>query len=86
LNGIGRANYKDIIYEGQFVQDKWHGYGRAIFKDGSYHVGFWENDKKCGKGVTFRFDKKTGEISEEKGVWDKNGKLINNLDTEESKK
>jgi hypothetical protein len=36
--------------------------------------------------VTFRFDKKTGEISEEKGVWDKNGKLINNLDTEESKK
>jgi hypothetical protein len=84
LNGIGRANYKDIIYEGQFVKDKWHGYGRAIFKDGSYHVGFWENDKKCGKGVTIRVDKKTGETFEEKGIWDKNGKLIHNSDTEEN--
>lgn len=62
LNGIGRANYRDIIYEGQFVKDKWHGYGRAIFKDGSYHIGFWQNDKKCGHGLSVRYDKKSGEI------------------------
>ena len=40
--------------------DKWHGFGRAIFKDGSYHIGYWKNDKKCGWGTTYKLDKKTG--------------------------
>jgi hypothetical protein len=31
LNGLGRANYKDIISEGQFRDDSLHGYGRAIY-------------------------------------------------------
>jgi hypothetical protein len=40
--------------------DKWNGFGRAIFKDGSYHLGYWKNDKKYGCGTTYRFDKKSG--------------------------
>lgn len=31
IHGLGRANYRNIIYEGQFFNDKWHGFGRAIF-------------------------------------------------------
>jgi hypothetical protein len=31
INGIGRANYKNMVYEGQFVDDMWDGYGRAIY-------------------------------------------------------
>ena len=76
LHGLGRANYRNIIYEGQFFNDKWHGFGRAIFQDGSYHIGYWANDKKCGWGITTRKDKRTGEIVREEGHWDKNGKPI----------
>ena len=56
--------------------DKWHGFGRAIFKDGSYHIGYWKNDKKFGWGTTYKLDKKTGFFVQEKGIWDDNGKLI----------
>lgn len=43
LCGIGR----DIVpggdvYEGQLVNNKAHGYGRKIFKDGNVLVGYWQ--------------------------------------------
>ena len=93
LHGIGRANYKNIIYEGQFKNDKWCGYGRAIFQDGRYHIGFWENDRKNGPGKSVRRikSKRTqedgtsgSEIEDlreetEVGVW-KNDVLVQKLD------
>ena len=87
MNGIGRANYKNIIYEGQFKNDKWCGYGRAIFQDGRYHVGFWQNDRKNGPGKTVKKVKKkdegTGETlgaedETEVGVW-QNDVLVQKL-------
>ena len=88
MAGIGRANYKNIIYEGQFKNDKWCGYGRAIFQDGRYHIGFWQNDRKNGPGKTVRRikkkDEETGETmgredETEVGVW-QNDVLIQKLD------
>ena len=76
LHGIGRANYRNILYEGQFVNDRWHGYGRAIFQDGSYHIGYWADDKKCGWGVSTRKHRRTGEKIVEQGHWDRNGCAI----------
>ena len=70
LNGLGRSNYRNIIYEGQFVNDSWHGLGRAIFQDGRYHYGFWKKDRRNGPGKTVRFDKKTKRWIEEEGYWE----------------
>ena len=38
-------------YEGQFRNDKQHGYGRKIFANGEYYVGQFANDKANGNGV-----------------------------------
>ena len=64
-----------MIYEGQFVNDQWHGYGRAIYKDGSYHAGYWKNDIKCGWGLAERKDRrsKIGWFIKEKGIWNSKG-------------
>lgn len=57
----GKGKFKFIngdIYEGEFKNDKFHGYGKFICKE-SYdngdvfeeiYEGYWENDKKHGKG------------------------------------
>jgi hypothetical protein len=68
INGLGRANYGDLIYEGQFVDDKWWGYGRAIYADGRYHEGYFKNDRKNGQGRGIRFDRNEQEKYEE-GFW-----------------
>ena len=77
ITGLGRANYRNIIYEGQLVNDSWDGYGRAIYGDGKYHIGYWKNDRKNGYGKSVRKDKSTGEDLVEEGYWE-NDKLINN--------
>ena len=74
INGLGRANYRDVLYEGQFVDDKWWGYGRAIYADGKYHEGYFKNDRKNGEGKCIKLGKKGQEIVEE-GFWE-NDKYI----------
>ena len=77
ITGIGRANYRNIIYEGQMTNDSWDGYGRAIYSDGKYHIGYWKNDRRNGYGKTVRREKETGENIVEEGYWE-NDKLVNN--------
>ena len=38
------------LYEGCMVDNKREGYGRMIWKDGSYYVGEWLSDYKNGTG------------------------------------
>jgi hypothetical protein len=65
MDGIGRANYTDMIYEGQFKNHCWEGYGRVIYDDGRYHIGFFKGDRKSGPGIAIRPIKaKDGELYE----------------------
>jgi hypothetical protein len=74
MNGIGRGIYGDMIYEGQFRNHCWHGYGRVISDDGRYHIGFFKNDRKSGPGIAIRPAKTKGEANRkwiiEEGVWE----------------
>ncbi|MFM7855569.1 MAG: hypothetical protein ACKO96_27500 [Flammeovirgaceae bacterium] len=39
-----------MLIEGQFINGKSHGFGRAILPDGSYYEGQWIESKKHGFG------------------------------------
>ena len=60
-NGKATEFYSDgnIKYEGDFVNDKFQGYGKFIDKDGNYYIGYWMNNLKHGKGILFN---KNGNI------------------------
>ena len=53
LHGIGRQAWSSNVYDGQFKYGKKSGYGRCIFKEGHYWIGFWDNDKLNGEGKKF---------------------------------
>jgi len=57
---------KKTIYYGEWDIDKniRHGRGVQIWPDGTKYIGYWENDKVCGKGKLFHSD---GDIYE--GDW-----------------
>lgn len=44
LIGFGRKIEADsgVIYEGQFTHDTLNGFGRVIWSDGYYCIGFWK--------------------------------------------
>ena len=37
---------KNLIQEGQFFDYHLNGYGRIIYSDGGYYIGFCKNDEK----------------------------------------
>lgn len=47
--GVGKE-INHIIYEGQFKNDTYHGYGRYIYSNGNYYVGNWQFGKRQGWG------------------------------------
>ena len=49
VTGVGKE-INHIIYEGQFKEDIYHGYGRYIYGNGNYYLGQWENGKRHGWG------------------------------------
>ena len=77
-NGKGKEYYSNgnIMYEGDFVNDKREGNGRYIWEDGENYIGQFKNDLSHGKGTKYysNGDKYTGDW-----VYDKregNGKYI----------
>ena len=54
MTGIGRlARVKDSgieIYEGQLTNGIPNGFGRTVFDNGSYHIGWYNDNKRCGFG------------------------------------
>lgn len=74
MNGLGRANYNNMLYEGYFKNNQLDGYGRQIMKDGTHYTGFFKNDRKHGRGTMVRIerDKESenyGDICVEEGEW-----------------
>lgn len=70
-NGVGVywwAN-SSIIYCGQWLRNMRHGYGRAIYPDGSRYLGYWANDMKHGRG---RYTYPNGSSYD--GMWSNNEK------------
>jgi hypothetical protein len=54
----------NIIYTGNMLNGKQHGYGVQKWADGAKYEGKWENGKTCGYGVFYHSD---GDIY--KGYW-----------------
>ena len=50
---IINVKYKYGIYEGQYQNNKRHGYGKFTFENGEVYLGEWENGLKSGKGTEF---------------------------------
>ena len=52
ITGVGKEidKTKLMIYEGQFKQDVFHGYGRKLFDEGQYYIGNWNEGQMHGKG------------------------------------
>lgn len=49
VTGVGKE-INHIIYEGQFVDDVYNGYGRFIYSNGNYYIGNWVDGKRSGYG------------------------------------
>ena len=48
--GIVYDKNSNIIYEGDFVNDKYEGYGKLIYENGSYYIGSFKNGIPHGEG------------------------------------
>jgi hypothetical protein len=68
-------------YEGEYLNDKKHGFGIFTFKDGRVYEGEWENGKQHGRG---KYKKK--KIMRE-GIWEYGvrTKWLGNKENEEEK-
>ena len=40
----------EIMFEGQWLKNGSHGYGRIIWKEGNYYIGHWKDAKLNGYG------------------------------------
>ena len=50
--GKGKIYYNDgnIKYDGEFIDDKFEGFGKYFSKNGGYYIGEWRGNKPHGKG------------------------------------
>lgn len=63
VQGVGKE-INHIIYEGQFKNDIYHGYGRYIYSNGNFYLGNWVDGKRSGWG---KLVDKSGKVYE--GMW-----------------
>ena len=58
ISGIGTFYFEDMRkYEGQWKNNKMHGYGTIIWPGGDIYEGEFKEDKKCGFGVFYNQNK-----------------------------
>ena len=73
-NCFGKQKITDTfypgVYEGQYLNGKFHGQGTYTWADGNTYAGEWKNNKRHGQGTNTWSD---GTVK--KGIW-KNNKLI----------
>jgi len=75
--GIKYLKNGNILYEGDFINGKFEGYGKFICESGAYYIGQWKNGLSHGKGTMYYSN---GNIKLE-GYWvnnklEGNGKYI----------
>ena len=63
VHGVGKE-INNTIYEGQFVNEDYNGYGRLIYSNGIYYIGNWLNGQRSGYG---KLVDKNGKVYE--GIW-----------------
>jgi hypothetical protein len=63
VQGVGKE-INHIIYEGQFKNDVYHGFGRYIYANGNFYVGQWIDGKRSGWG---KLVDTSGKVYE--GMW-----------------
>jgi hypothetical protein len=69
-NGFGKTVITDYgVAEGQFVNGCLNGFGRWIFCDGTYHVGWWRESFAWGYGIGNAFSKADEGVKE--GLWER---------------
>ena len=69
-NGFGKTVITDFgVAEGQFVNGCLNGFGRWIFCDGTYHVGWWRESFAWGYGYGNAFSKAEEGVKE--GLWER---------------
>ena len=51
--GIDYYSNGNILYEGDFVNDKYEGYGKYIWENGEYYIGQEKNGLSHGKGIDY---------------------------------
>ena len=56
INVKGRLIREDIVYEGEFADDLFHGFGTQTFSNGIKYIGQFEKGKRHGKGEIFFAD------------------------------
>lgn len=66
-HGKGKLTTRKGVYEGEFKNNIFCGYGIYTYKDGSKYEGEWDNGKRNGQG---KFSTSSGEIYE--GTWKNN--------------
>ncbi len=65
----------DKIYEGEWKNNKYHGYGMYFMRGQCRYDGWWENGRRNGEGVAY--DEKG--VEEYNGLW-KNDARLNDID------
>ena len=51
--GIEYDKNENIIYNGEFVNDKYEGQGKYIYENGEYYIGQFKNGLENGKGIKY---------------------------------
>jgi len=51
--GIEYDKNENIIYNGEFVNDKYEGEGKYIYENGEYYIGQFKNGLENGKGIKY---------------------------------
>ena len=51
--GILYYSNGNILYEGDFINDKPEGNGKYIWENGEYYIGQWKNGLRNGKGILY---------------------------------
>eukprot|EP01043_Picozoa_sp_COSAG02_P067462 COSAG02_NODE_10850_length_1846_cov_1.447624_2_plen_127_part_00 len=62
---LGKLTNKDksAYYEGNWKNDKRHGFGRMTHSNGDVYEGDWENGKQCGTGKVEMASKDVYEVA-----------------------
>ena len=57
------------MYEGQFSEGKFKGFGRTLYPKMQYHIGHYEDNQYQGPGTECYYDHKHHTVMTREGFW-----------------